>query len=98
MESFLVWLQLILRYSHQLTPSLARLLRSLGAVGAVGEVGNIGEEAYVPSKVTRVFAMPAMAAGVEFWYVAALAYIHISIQATKKSCQPGFNLDKTYSW
>lgn len=54
---------------HRLTPFVARLLRSLGAVGAVGEVGKVGEEAYIPTKVTRTFVIPPLAAGVEFWSV-----------------------------
>ena len=54
---------------HQLIHSAARLLRSLGAVGAVGEVGKVGEEAYIPTKVTRTFVIPPLAAGVEFWSV-----------------------------
>lgn len=52
----------------------ARLLRSLGAVGAVGEVGEVGKEAYVPTKVTRTFVIPPLAAGVEFWYFKPLSY------------------------
>lgn len=47
---------------------LARLLRSLGAVGAVGEVGEVGKEAYIPTKVTRTFVIPPLAAGVEFCF------------------------------
>ena len=54
--------------------SVARLLRSLGSVGAVGEVGEVGKEAYVPTKVTRTFVIPSLAAGVEFWYVTTLPY------------------------
>lgn len=46
---------------------------SLGAVGAAGEVGKVGEEAYVPTKVTGTFVIPSLAAGVEFWFVAALS-------------------------
>ncbi|CAD6578694.1 MAG: hypothetical protein ASARMPRED_008804 [Alectoria sarmentosa] len=47
---------------------LARLLRSLGAVGAVGEIGEAGEEAYIPTKVTRTFLIPRLAAGVKFCF------------------------------
>ena len=54
--------------------STARILRSLGAVGAIAEVGKIGEEAYVPTKVTRTFVIPALAAGVQFWYVTSLSH------------------------
>ena len=59
---------------HLLMYSAARLLRSLGAIGAVGEVGETGEEAYVPTKVTRTFVIPPLAAGVQFWYVPSFSY------------------------
>ena len=61
-------------FSHSSTYSAARLLRSLGSIGAVGEVGDVGQEAYVPTKVTRTFVIPTLAAGVECWYVTALPY------------------------
>ena len=54
---------------HLLIYSTARLLRSLGDIGAVGEVGRIRKEAYIPTKVTRNFVIPRLAAGVQFWYV-----------------------------
>ena len=63
-----------LHIDHLLRYLAARLLRALGAVGAVGEVGEIGKEAYTATKVTRTFAMPQMAAGVEFWYATVLSY------------------------
>ena len=60
--------------SNLLISFTGRLLRSLGAVGAIGEVGEIGEEAYVPTKVTRTFVIPPLAAGVQFWYCFTLSY------------------------